>query len=245
MIVIGDVHGCAKTLEALLAKLPKDQVVVMSGDLIDRGPNSADVIKLVRERNILCVKGNHEDMMTNALIRDVGFGDFLYNGGRATLSSYGIDSGLDYEVRQQMIKDNARLQDDLAWMDALPVFLEFPECVRDDGKHLLVSHSSAHGVWNFKDNKQRKELFVQSLIWNRLPNIQEIPGIYNIFGHTPHRDNPRIKTCYANVDTGCCFAYHKKEGFGLLTGLQFPEMIVHQQENIDTIVEPEKEEFND
>ena len=129
--------------------------------------------------------------------------------------------------------------DDLKWMDALPVFMEVPDVVHaEDGKHLLVTHSSAHGAWHHKDNKAREGLFVQSLIWNRLPNIQDIPGVFNVFGHTPHNDNPRIKTCYANLDTGACFAFHKHEGFGVLTALQFPEMLIVQQENIDTEVPP-------
>lgn len=241
MIVIGDVHGCAKTLEALLAKLPPEQKVIVSGDLVDRGPRSAEVVALMRQRGILCIKGNHEDMMTNALLRGMGVGDFLHNGGRVTLASYGIDMSKEYLEWSEQVKTNAQLQDDLAWMDALPVFMEFPHVVREDGKHLLVTHSSAHGAWHQKDNKEREGLFKQSLIWNRLPNIKDIPGIFNVFGHTPHNDNPRIKTCYANIDTGACFAFHKKVGFGVLTGLQFPEMIVYQQENIDTEVKPEDE----
>ena len=48
--VIGDVHGYYNTLESLLEslELKRDDFVVLLGDLIDRGPRSAHVVKYVR-----------------------------------------------------------------------------------------------------------------------------------------------------------------------------------------------------
>ena len=65
MIIIGDVHGCYKTLIALIEKLPKDRNITFVGDLIDRGPGSKDVVEFVRKNNYRCVRGNHEDMAKN------------------------------------------------------------------------------------------------------------------------------------------------------------------------------------
>ena len=45
MYIIGDVHGCYNTLMELIAKLPKDAKLCFVGDLIDRGPNSKDVVE--------------------------------------------------------------------------------------------------------------------------------------------------------------------------------------------------------
>ena len=49
---------------------------------------------------------------------------------------------------------------------------------------------------------------------------------------------PKITKIYANIDTGGCFAKeivaNGLEGYGVLTALQFPEMKVFQQKNIDT-----------
>jgi len=42
MIWIGDVHGCAKTLLALIKQLPKNRQVGFLGDLVDRGPDSVE-----------------------------------------------------------------------------------------------------------------------------------------------------------------------------------------------------------
>ena len=46
----GDVHGFSQTLEELLEslKLEPDDFVVLLGDLIDRGPNSARVVEIVK-----------------------------------------------------------------------------------------------------------------------------------------------------------------------------------------------------
>ena len=65
---IGDVHGFSLTLEALLdtCELTMDDRVVLLGDLIDRGPDSFDVVRIARsDPRIHCLKGNHEDMMVN------------------------------------------------------------------------------------------------------------------------------------------------------------------------------------
>jgi bis(5'-nucleosyl)-tetraphosphatase (symmetrical) len=67
--VIGDVHGCFRTLEALLHKLPFDPEhdrLWMVGDLVNRGPDSAAVLRWARrtaERlgdRFVCVLGNHD-----------------------------------------------------------------------------------------------------------------------------------------------------------------------------------------
>jgi len=69
VIIIGDVHGCYKTLQALLAKilLNHNEQICFVGDLIDRGPKSKEVVDFVRDRGHLCVKGNHEDMAVKSL----------------------------------------------------------------------------------------------------------------------------------------------------------------------------------
>ena len=64
--VIGDVHGYFGTLEALLQKLELEEgdAVVMLGDLIDRGPESAKIVRHVRRTGRLhSIRGNHEQMM--------------------------------------------------------------------------------------------------------------------------------------------------------------------------------------
>ncbi|RDS67193.1 polynucleotide kinase-phosphatase [Streptomyces sp. M7] len=70
--IIGDVHGCASELDALLGKLgyvdgvhPEGRTAVFVGDLVDRGPDSPGVLRrvmaMVKSGNALCVPGNHEN----------------------------------------------------------------------------------------------------------------------------------------------------------------------------------------
>ena len=97
--VIGDIHGCLDEVDILLDHLDPTtaDTVVFLGDYIDRGPASREVIDRLlrlRQRGPRCVflKGNHEDMLLGYLGGRGHHGSmFLYNGGDATLRSYGVD----------------------------------------------------------------------------------------------------------------------------------------------------------
>lgn len=67
LIAIGDIHGCAREFEELLEKLKlraSDRVILL-GDLINRGPESARVIALARQHADLSLLGNHELRLLN------------------------------------------------------------------------------------------------------------------------------------------------------------------------------------
>ncbi|MFC0588507.1 metallophosphoesterase [Novosphingobium aquiterrae] len=100
---VGDVHGCRALFGALVAAIetddaaraPADTVIILLGDLIDRGPDSAGVVAASRalqaRRAVRILKGNHEEMLLESLTsRDV-LREFLRYGGRETVLSYGID----------------------------------------------------------------------------------------------------------------------------------------------------------
>lgn len=61
-VLIGDVHGCLEELDALLeaCEYQKGQRLVMLGDLVAKGPDSAGVVRRVRELGALAVLGNHD-----------------------------------------------------------------------------------------------------------------------------------------------------------------------------------------
>lgn len=97
-IAIGDIHGCSRALETLLAAVnpgPSDTVVTL-GDLIDRGPDTRGVIdRLIDLRSsgrLIPVLGNHEQMLLDVLAGRLDAFYWLYCGGEAVLSSYGIVS---------------------------------------------------------------------------------------------------------------------------------------------------------
>jgi serine/threonine protein phosphatase 1 len=108
---IGDVHGCDDLLAALLAKIDADNAsrgsaettVIMLGDLIDRGPDSAAVVERVRRRmaergDMRLLMGNHEEVFLRALGGDERAMRFLCRfGGRETIMSYGM-SASEYDA---------------------------------------------------------------------------------------------------------------------------------------------------
>jgi len=70
-IFIGDVHGCLEELQNLINKcnVSDEDRVILTGDLINRGPDSRGVVDFVRERGFECVRGNHEEYF----LRDLPF----------------------------------------------------------------------------------------------------------------------------------------------------------------------------
>lgn len=244
MIVIGDIHGCAKTFQALLDKLPKDIPVVVSGDYIDRGPRSKEVIQTMIDRKILGTKGNHEQMMElffgeySDLIEGEGKpvmprgSIFLMNGGYKTLREYGIKTYFNY-LNPPNQENLEVLKAHIEWIKNLPIYLEFPNVINAEGRHLVVSHSSIGNTYNDLDKNE------EVILWGRPRNVVDIPEIYNIYGHTVVQKGGDIQGHYANIDTGCVFGSEKDKGYGLLTALQYPEMILYSQENIDNEAEIE------
>jgi serine/threonine protein phosphatase 1 len=94
-IAIGDIHGCAEALRALLAAVdpqPQDTVITL-GDYVDRGPDSRGVIEqmlALRERcRLMPLFGNHEIMLLDAMGSALSYGMWIHCGGQATIDSYG------------------------------------------------------------------------------------------------------------------------------------------------------------
>jgi hypothetical protein len=132
--VVGDVHGCLGELEALLATLapaPGDRVVFV-GDLVGKGPDSLGVLRLARRIGARSVLGNHDAALLQT--RDAASG--APAGMRA----------LAAQLRE----------DDWAWLEALPRWIELPEhqalvvhaglvpgvpLERQDPQHLLTMRS--------------------------------------------------------------------------------------------------------
>ena len=76
MICIGDVHGCSKTLLALIKQLPKNREIGFLGDLVDRGPNSVEAVKIALDHSDVILCGNHDMMMVKCMLTDKNNGYF-------------------------------------------------------------------------------------------------------------------------------------------------------------------------
>lgn len=100
--VIGDIHGRLDLLKALARQIDHDTEtnpdlavkIILLGDLVDRGPESAGVIRFARKwgkrANVQCLAGNHEEMFLESFEDKEVLRHFLKHGGRETILSYGI-----------------------------------------------------------------------------------------------------------------------------------------------------------
>ena len=100
--VVGDIHGCFDLFDSLVAAIEEDDAragsaettAVLLGDLVDRGPDSAGVVRRAREwsmqRAVRILAGNHEEMFLQSFEDIDVLRHFLKYGGRETLLSYGV-----------------------------------------------------------------------------------------------------------------------------------------------------------
>ncbi len=225
--VVGDVHGEYKALINLVAKTPKGSQLIFVGDLIDRGAQSAHVVRFIRKHKLPCVKGNHEVMMIeygSKFIDDIKNNReieqdniWLKHGGRETLLSYGLISIENSKiVPHKFIEEFIfQFEDDIEWMKKLPIYLEL-DTVHSSGRKVVISHSAIAPVWNLKENTSKEDIekFTNVTLWGRVKPIDN-EAIFNIFGHTPQKYTASMAEHYVNIDTGC---YMKKtKGFGTLS----------------------------
>ncbi len=103
---IGDVHGRDDLLAVLLDTIEADRaarrnaktILVFLGDLIDRGPSSAQVVERLLDRRradarTVFVMGNHEEVLRNILDGDDSvIADWLRFGGDRCMESYGVEA---------------------------------------------------------------------------------------------------------------------------------------------------------
>ncbi len=110
-LFIGDVHGCVQELQDLLeaCALQAGDRVVLVGDLVAKGPDSAGVVRLARERGMLAVRGNHDAHVLRARA----------NGGLRP-------DGRKLKPEHQHVLDTL-LPEDWGYLEALPLYLRFPE----------------------------------------------------------------------------------------------------------------------
>lgn len=101
-VAVGDVHGCydelTRLIETVDQRFGRDIPLVFVGDYVDRGPKSKQVLAWLfeqqqnAERDVICLKGNHEQMMIEFIDDPAGNGTrWLRNGGIETLASFGIN----------------------------------------------------------------------------------------------------------------------------------------------------------
>ena len=188
--VIGDIHGCYYTLINLFEKIKNECSQVFTvGDLIDRGHYSKEVVQFCIDNNIMPVRGNHEDMLINAIEnssenyakKEQDIDLYFYNGGDKTQKSY-INSRekKDFDVLEKELQMNGHLK----WIKSLPLKYE--------SKVLVISHA---GIIEGGDE--------QTILWNR--DIPTRLDKLQIFGHTSIEEVDCVEEYFVNIDTACVY----------------------------------------
>lgn len=205
LYAIGDIHGCVKSLEALIDKIQPsaDDHLVFIGDYVDRGPDSKGVIDLLQNlaevRRCTFLRGNHEAMMLNFLDRSE-LELWHINGGDATLASYSVDGRVEIpEDHVEFIRDTVSYHEE-------PDFFFVHAGLKPDLTIMenLQRYSSDVFLW------ERSHLAVQEYAWEK-PIV---------CGHTPQRE-PINEPKLICIDTGC--VYLSYPGYGTLTAVRLPE----------------------
>ncbi|PLX69910.1 MAG: hypothetical protein C0603_02955 [Denitrovibrio sp.] len=227
--VIGDVHGCIRTLDKLINEIEKrnsDVTYLSLGDIIDRGPGICDVMRLFKglqdEGRLEFIRGNHEDVLIDFVeeTNDYDYSNWLMYGGRATLSCI---SG--QECYQPVNKID--IKDYKPYIDPYYEFLssaEFKIGKEYKNNKFMFSHAGigpskglAHMVYEF----QMRENYL--FMWSRdtWRSTEQYFGYTMVHGHTPTKeievhDDPHKPFVNKNkngelvsvaIDTGCVYGY--------------------------------------
>lgn len=219
--VIGDVHGCYYTLEALYKKVKEKYPgipVYCVGDLVDRGKYSCQTVDFFIEKDIKFTVGNH-DLMFYYYYKepDSPFAQvWTYNGSDNTLASY---KGNEYKIEEH-----------LSLIERAPLCFNLADC--------FISHAGISNKYknilpaNFSENLAPLLMLIQAdrkaesgILWNRgkLLNINKL----QILGHTKQ---PEIKhdedSAALYIDTGA------------VAGNKLSAVILENNKWIDTLEEP-------
>jgi protein phosphatase len=224
--IVGDVHGCAGELAELLERLgyrvcgfagaagsrvqvipPSGRRAVFVGDLVDRGPDSPAVLRIVMAMveagTAFCIPGNHDDKFLRWL------------DGRAVT----INHGLDTTIRQMEAESGdfrLRVQ---AFLDSLPIYLQL------DGGGLVIAHAGIRASMIGRDGKAIRSFCLYgdtdgktdahglALRYHWALQHAGVPNV--VYGHTPVDSADWVNGTLC-IDTGCVFG-------GALTALRWPE----------------------
>ena len=180
--VIGDVHGFSITFDNLvdMLNLSKEDRVVVVGDLIDRGPDSYNVVKIVQsDSRIYSTKGNHEQMMVEGFIpkgisHNLEANLWLRNGGIETIASY-IRAFTNFAGEEDTTALEQEISEDKKWMNSLPTHI-----ILD--KWRLV-HAGYDPRTDLDEQGEAEHLWIRTPFHNSDMPIDTLRTV--VFGHTP------------------------------------------------------------
>jgi serine/threonine protein phosphatase 1 len=205
LYAVGDIHGRADLLGRLHEQIEKDwrarpserRLEIYLGDYVDRGPDSAAVIAMLRARaeklKVMALSGNHEAMILRFLDGRISDREWLDWGGAATALSYGVNPSREAILSAALSR--AIPLEDVRFLRALrPSFRYGP---------YFFAHA---GVM---PNRPLEEQVPDDLLWIRKPFLDHAGhfGAIVVHGHTPNAE-AEFKPNRINLDTGA-YATHR------------------------------------
>ena len=217
--IIGDIHGCYDELVMLLKKLgyvsdpaagmahPDGRKAVFLGDLCDRGPKNADVLKLVmkmvKSGRAIAVPGNHDVKLVKYLL------------GKTVQLTHGIDRTIaDLEKEDEAFRTEAK-----EFLDGLVSHYVL------DGGRLAVCHAGLKEEYIGRGSMRVRDFCLYGEVTGetdeyglpvRLNWASEYRGKTTVvYGHIPQMEVLAMNGTYC-IDTGCVFG-------GKLTAFRYPE----------------------
>ena len=217
--IIGDVHGCYDELTELLDQLgympdedgvyrhPDERKAIFIGDLCDRGPKNAEVLRLVMKmvhaETALCVPGNHDDKLKRYLNH----------------RNVQISRGLERTVRELEQEEETFLEEVRVFLESLVSYY-----ILDDGR-LVVSHAGIKEEYIGRVSKRIRGFCLYGDTTGEtdesgFPIRRNWAADYRgeamvVYGHTPQEEVQAVNRTYC-VDTGCVFG-------GKLSCMRYPE----------------------
>lgn len=210
IFVISDIHGMYKQFEQLLTYWnPKDKLILL-GDLVDRGPQSFEVVKKVMSLKeaygdqIIFCKGNHEDLLLEYIrFPQINRSIYFQNGGRETMTSFLQD--VPKEVKElnpieQAFYVKEQFTEELAFLENSKPYVIIGD--------VLFTHAGFESYYaDFSESNEDDFLWIRDhyLQLNTTPYV-------NVFGHTPTRQIHKGDDIwvsedgkYIGIDGGCVF----------------------------------------
>eukprot|EP01032_Pedospumella_encystans_P027177 gene27177-30722_t len=234
IFIVGDVHGCLDELKELLIKSaynPNDTTLILVGDLVNKGPYSAETVSYVRNLGAYCVRGNHDESALTCALK------------------IEHKSARNYAYAAQFSSE------DIEWLRELPYIISIPSykiavvhaglvpnvaleqqsfadlvTMRNVAKAESPSHSpfggsdcsgESHGSssrWEGSSKGNIGEAWAK--VWSEDPQSGNFSHYHVYFGHDAKRGLQQYE--YATgLDTGCCYGRQ-------LTGIFVPSKEIVQ-----------------
>jgi serine/threonine protein phosphatase 1 len=204
---IGDVHGCLRQLriveDAIFrdgSRFPGLKLIVMMGDYVDRGPQSAEVVEHLLQPppegfRRICLCGNHDETFLRFLDGQIPLEGWMGFGGLPTLLSYGVDLPA-FAARGGALSDG--LLDEI--VEAIPmahrVFLRGLPVSLTTADYFFA-HAGARPGIALRDQSERDLLWIRDDFLRGKPVTERIV----VYGHSPLPE-PTYDERGVGVDTG-------------------------------------------